>query len=230
VDLSRMIERGDIPAFDPTKAFELRNVACRGGDGASCRTAAHFLLNAEPPYRVLGEVSTLLDRGCKHGDAASCDDLPVVRGAPPDSILPRDAVRCLGGSLGACVLAAGTGRGPEAAQLWERACQHGGGWHCSEAAWRYRAPQWRCDESNVCRYIDHPHGAEGTGLRRAVQLYERGCELGFGMACCEAAYLRIHGDPGSRDRQLAEKLYARAAAAGFGQAGACDLLRAEGVR
>jgi TPR repeat protein len=227
VDLAAMLERGEHIDRDPARAFELRQRACLPGDGDSCRVAAHALLMAEPPRPVIGEVTRLLERGCQAGHRPSCHDLPLVRDAAPDSILPRAIVQCLAGSAHACVQAGGSYDDPRSALVWERACMHGNGWHCSEAAFRYRQPRWHCVGSEPCRYVDDHTNT--TGLARAGKLYEHGCQLGFGTACCDGAYLRIFGDPERRSREQAVKLAERGATLGYGHAGGCEILRREGV-
>lgn len=221
-DLLDMIERGDAAAGEGAELARIHRVACEARDGRACRLAAHDALGAaEPDFRA---AAVLLSRACRYEGGVGCaedkvlealcqprhgtDELrcPGSPGSPGqgDEAALQGILRCLAGLGAECDRVAGAiADDRTAAAVLELACARGLPFSCHRAA-----------------------AIESTRLTndaRALELYGRACAGGFAFACCEQAYRLTHDAPSSDARRA----FDRAAAAGYGGAGACLVVATE---
>ena len=190
-----------------------------------CRRMVDLFLEREETDRrgALRALAQHYDRACREGDRRACLEHAVVSALPPnDEPLPT-ITRCLRGFAVDCQLAVDAGGPARAAanldaqdQLRTLACMHARGWSCQAGGNALLARS---------RHADNPSRAYELE-ERAGELYAQGCDTGAPYACCELAYLRLHGVT-TRHPERALSYYQRGDRGGHGDDGACAIVRAE---
>jgi TPR repeat protein len=182
----------DVPGLLTALAAELdaddrasSQIACEGGDGASCRRVAAAAIDGTP--EGIEASLALLQLGCMQRDETSCAWLVAMldRGAAGGQIASRLGPACTRGVATACAglgwaaagRIAGAAAAPaEAEALLIRGCDEGSGLSCALL---------------------------GVVLddARSTALFERGCEAGEAVACVAAgvSHERVADRGGARD-------------------------------
>jgi hypothetical protein len=223
--LSTMMELREATVEIGPAMLAVTHICERSPGARECRRMVDLFLEREETDRrgALRALGKHYDRACAGGERRACLERTVVGALPPnDEPLPA-ITRCLRGFAVDCQLAVEAGGPARAAdnrdaqdQLRALACMHGLGWSCKVGGDALLARSRHTgDETEAYELEQH-----------AGDLYERACFTGAPYACCELAYLRLHG-VGTPDPIRASWAYARGAMDGHGEDGACAVARAE---
>jgi hypothetical protein len=190
---------------EPALELERHNRACRLGHRPSCLSADGLTLR---PGRM---GPRQLADFCAGHDIPWCLRRHLIDKPPVDEGVLLAARRCIDGVNMDCdaVGTALTDTDPPGAVLARvRACELGLAYNC---------------------YLAGMLLANGVSIPSAAALspilLERSCIDEPGFACCEAAYSYVMARDTPMDLVRGRDLYRRAASAGYGAAGACDVIR-----
>lgn len=190
--LGVMLATGDGAAQDATKAAQLFEKACAGGDTPSCVNQGRMLADGSGAAKNEAKAAELFDKACADGVAEACGFLGTLllegRGVGKDLGKAAEKLKlgCEGGHDRSCgraarLYASGDGVTQDLAtalQLYLKACRGADGAACGELAQMYEY-------------------GKGTGKNaiNAEMYYRRGCFMGNGEACADLGRLEA-GKPG----------------------------------
>ncbi len=199
---------GGIGDPDPVAAETLRRATCERGGSSACRKLAQSLMGIGRSSEEQREGIALIDRQCRAGDRAACDDAVRLwkRSAQPGSakmVAEYDRLACEAGSASSCrdlgrtALAGANGSEGRAAalSLLERACELSRT-QCSdlEAAREEPSLAARCEGGDLSACVARGQilsvrGGVLENRERALALLSRACEAGAVAGCLPAADL-----------------------------------------
>lgn len=190
--LGVMYATGDGMARDASRAAQLFEKACGGGDVPSCVNRGHMLADGSGVTKDEAKAAELFEKACTDGSAEGCGFHGVLllegRGVTKDLGKAAEALKhaCEGGHDKSCGRAArlyATGDGVTqdlavALGLYTKACRGADGAACASLAQMHEAGQ-----------------GTGKNLIIAEMHYRRGCYMGNAEACADLGRVEA-GKPG----------------------------------
>ena len=186
---------------DDKQAVALYQRACDAGDTRGCSFLADMYSDGRGLTKDNKRAVELLQRACEAGDASGCNKLAFMyyRGAG----VKKNQQRVLG--------------------LWQLACEMGEGAGCSNLAGFYSRGWLWWDMSKFVSGESKDSALASKLYRRAVELYQLGCESGDALNCRSLGDMYREGSGVNKDPNRAAQLFGQAC--DLGLADACDAFK-----